>query len=189
MTRWLSCHPILGSSIQRMWEAPFVRWRHHGNARGHDGQVQGQEDESQNDERQKLSLTCFRFFSKFNSERLHPSSAHDDSQDDLQLISTYEYRRSLYRSYILRISCHCMFQIYSSSSQRFCWWIAQEELTKLRSKETEAKHSYEMLTQSLQDWSSQRIKGLFGSQCSMQHWCEPILVFLLWICRMICPHI
>ena len=129
------------------------------------------------------------FFSKFNSERLHPSSAHDDSQDDLQLISTYEYRRSLYRSYILRISCHCMFQIYSSSSQRFCWWIAQEELTKLRSKETEAKHSYEMLTQSLQDWSSQRIKGLFGSQCSMQHWCEPILVFLLWICRMICPHI
>lgn len=66
-------------------------------------------------------LLVFVFFSKFNSERLHPSSAHDDSQDDLQLISTYEYRRSLYRSYILRISCHCMFQIYSSSSQRFCW--------------------------------------------------------------------
>ncbi len=27
-----------------VWEATFVRWRHHGNARGHDGQVQGQED-------------------------------------------------------------------------------------------------------------------------------------------------
>ena len=62
------------------------------------------------------------FFSKVNSERLHPSSArHDDSQDDLQLISTYDHRRSLYRSYILRISCHFMFQIYSSSSQCFCW--------------------------------------------------------------------
>ena len=172
MTRWLSYHPILGSSIQCMWEAPFVRWRHHGNARGHDGQAQGQEDESQKDERQEPSLTCFAFFffSKVNSERLHPSSArHDDSQDDLQLISTYDHRRSLYRSYILKISCHFMFQIFSSSSQCFCWWIAQEELTKLRSKETEAKHSYEMLTQSLQDWSSQRIKGLFGNQCSMQH--------------------
>lgn len=72
MTRWLSCHPILGSSIQRMWEAPFVRWRHHGNARGHDGQVQGQEDESQNDERQKLSLTCFRFFLKIQFRTTPP---------------------------------------------------------------------------------------------------------------------
>ncbi len=34
-----------------------------------------------------------------------------------------------------------------------------------------------MLTQSLQDWSSQGIKGLSGNQCSTQHWCEPILVF------------
>ena len=45
-----------------------------------------------------------------------------------------------------------MFVAEISSSMRGIGVSAspKEELTKLRSKETEAKHSYEMLTQSLQ---------------------------------------
>ena len=77
-----------------MWEAPFVRWRHHGNARGHGGQAQGQEDESQNDERQKPWLTCFAFF--FSQKSIQNDSTHP--QHDMMI------HRMIYNLYQLMIT-------------------------------------------------------------------------------------
>lgn len=131
----------------------------------------------------------FCVFFPQNSIQNHPSSAHDDSQDDLQLItyiSTYDHGRSLYRSDILRISCLCFKYINLPVS------VSVGELPRRSWQSCEARRRRP--STAMRCWRSpcrteaaKESKDYYENQCSMQHWCEPILVSLL--CRMICPHI